>query len=197
MTLPTWLSLLRILLIPPICVLISLDGPAAAWWALGLYVFACLTDYFDGVIARRFDMVSDLGRMADHIADKLLVASVIVMLVADGRIAGWTLAAAILLICRELLISGMREHLGGRAVVLKVSWTAKWKTTVQMLALGFLILGDALVLPPPLTLIDIGTVGLWLAAVLSVVSGYGYVRAGMDALANAEADRAGVGPGTA
>jgi cardiolipin synthase len=188
MTLPTVLTLLRILLAAPICILIAAGSTGAVLWAFALFVLACLTDYVDGAIARRFDMASDLGRMLDHIADKLLVAVVAVTLVAVGQIAGWGVAAVILLISRELFIAGMREHVAGRTVVLTVSWTAKWKTTVQMLALGLLIVAPAL--PDTLQISamvhDAGTIGLWLAVVLSLVSGYGYFRAGLAAMGQSE-----------
>ena len=115
--------------------------------------------------------------MLDPIADKLLVAATILMLVHVGRIDDWTILPAVLILCREIMVSGLREYLAELRVGMPVSRLAKWKTGVQMLAIGFLIVGDAgwHVIP----VIEIGVAGLWLAATLTVFTGYDYLRLGL------------------
>ncbi len=107
------------------------------WTALGLFTLAAVTDFFDGYLARIWDQQSALGRMLDPIADKLLVSAVLLILVADGTIKSWSLWAAIVILCREILVSGLREFLAELKVSVPVSKIAKWKTTVQLVALGF------------------------------------------------------------
>ena len=109
----------------------------ARWSALGLYIIASVTDFFDGYLARIWNQMSNIGRMLDPIADKLLVSSILLLLAADGTIAGWTIWAAIIILCREILVSGLREYLAELKVSVPVTWIAKWKTTVQMVAIGF------------------------------------------------------------
>jgi cardiolipin synthase len=148
------------------------------WVALGLYTIAAITDFFDGYLARAWSQQSALGQMLDPIADKLLVAGVLFMLVADRTIAGLSIAAAIIILCREILVSGLREFLADLKVSLPVSRVAKWKTTVQLVALGFLIAGPAgdKVLPPNT---EIGHVMLWIAALLTLYTGVDYLRSGI------------------
>src|SRR5579871_1411172 len=117
--------------------------PWARWTALAIYVAAAITDFFDGYLARAWSQQSSLGRMLDPIADKLLVAAVLLALTADRTIAGWSLWAAIVILCREILVSGLREYLAELRVPVPVSTVAKWKTTAQLVALGFLIAGQA------------------------------------------------------
>jgi CDP-diacylglycerol--glycerol-3-phosphate 3-phosphatidyltransferase len=148
------------------------------WTALGIYAVAAITDFFDGYLARVLSQQSALGRMLDPIADKLLVSACLMMLVANRDIAGFSIWAAMVILCREILVSGMREFLAELHVGLPVSTVAKWKTTVQLLSLGFLIVGPAgeKVLPGN---IMIGTTLLWMAAVLTLYTGWDYMRAGM------------------
>jgi cardiolipin synthase (CMP-forming) len=129
-------------------------------------------------VARTFAQQSALGRMLDPIADKLLVAASLLMLVADGTIKGWALWAAIVILCREILVSGLREFLAELKVSVPVSRVAKWKTTLQLVALGFLIAGPAgeTVLPNN-TLI--GTILLWIAAILTIYTGWDYFKNGI------------------
>src|SRR3712207_5740924 len=113
------------------------------WAALAIFIAAAVTDYLDGYIARAYAQQSALGRMLDPIADKLLVAACLMMLVADGTIRHSALWAAIVILCREILVSGLREFLAELKVSVPVSRVAKWKTTVQLVAVGFLIAGPA------------------------------------------------------
>ncbi len=148
------------------------------WTAFGLYAAAAVTDFFDGYLARAWSQQSALGRMLDPIADKLLVAAVLFMLVSDRTIAGITVLAAIIILCRELLVSGLREFLAGLEVSIPVSAVAKWKTTAQLLALGFLICGPAgdKVLPHNT---GIGITLLWIAALLTIYTGWDYLISGI------------------
>jgi cardiolipin synthase len=175
MDLPNILTLSRILAIPLLVALLFLPGAFWQWLALLIYIAACVTDYFDGMLARQRAQESALGRFLDPIADKLLVASVILALVAVDRIVGWLILPALIILCREVLVSGLREFLASLQVSVPVSKLAKWKTTVQMVALGLLILGTA----GPLGIHSLGQIGLWIAAALTLVTGYDYLRVGL------------------
>lgn len=148
------------------------------WVALGLYALAAITDFFDGYLARAWSQQSALGQMLDPIADKLLVAAVLFMLVADRTIAGFSVVAAIVILCREILVSGLREFLADLKVSIPVSRVAKWKTTLQLIALGFLIAGPAgdKILPGNTM---IGQVLLWIAALLTIYTGADYLKSGI------------------
>lgn len=172
----------RIAAIFPIAALVLSNGDTARWIALWLYVLAALTDLLDGWVARRYDQHSELGRMLDPIADKLMVAAVVLSLVAAGTISGHLVWAAMLILTRELFISGLREFLAGRTVVLHVTRLAKWKTTIQMVAIGWLIISPAATTMIPLTG-AIGAILLWIAAVITVKTGVDYLRAGLTSLA--------------
>ena len=113
------------------------------WVALAIFIAAGITDFFDGYLARTWDQQSKLGRMLDPIADKLLVSSCLLMLAADETIKGWSLFAAIIILCREILVSGLREYLAELRVSVPVTQLAKWKTTMQLVAIGFLLCGEA------------------------------------------------------
>src|SRR5260370_30083747 len=113
------------------------------WVALVIFIAAGVTDILDGYFARSLGQQSSFGRMLDPIADKLLVASCLLMLAADETIKGWSLWAAIVILCREILVSGLREYLAELRVSVPVTWLAKWKTTLQLVAIGFLLAGDA------------------------------------------------------
>ncbi|MBX3521304.1 MAG: CDP-diacylglycerol--glycerol-3-phosphate 3-phosphatidyltransferase [Xanthobacteraceae bacterium] len=147
------------------------------WVALAIYVIAAITDYLDGWVARAYGQFSKLGRMLDPIADKLLVSSCLLMLAADGTIRGWALWAAIIILCREILVSGLREYLAELRVSVPVTNLAKWKTMMQLVAIGFLIAGDAGDRVLPYTSL-IGATLLWISALLTLYTGYDYFRAG-------------------
>ena len=175
--LPNLLTMSRILVILPIVALFFVAGDAARWITLGLYAAACVTDFFDGYIARSMGQISKLGRFLDPVADKLLVAAVIFMLVATDRIEGLVVLPALVILIREILVSGLREHLATLSVSVPVSRLAKWKTSIQMLSLGFLIVHDAS--PEWIPSVLIGETGLWIAALLTLIPGYDYLRAGL------------------
>jgi cardiolipin synthase len=183
LSLPNILTYARIAAIPVVvaCVFWEsiLDGPIwLRWVALAVFIAAGITDYLDGYYARIWDQHSAFGRMLDPIADKLLVASCLLMLAADNSIHGWTLWAAIVILCREILVSGLREYLAGLRVSVPVTKLAKWKTTIQLVAIGFLIAGDAGEQIIPATTL-IGIVLLWVSAIFTIYTGWDYFRAGI------------------
>ena len=179
LSLPNLLTYGRLVAVPAVVALMFWShDDRERWVALAIFVAAALTDYFDGYFARLYAQQSALGRMLDPIADKLLVAACLLMLVADGTIHGWALWAAIVILCREILVSGLREFLAELKVSVPVSRVAKWKTTLQLVSLGFLIAGPAgeTVLPGN---IMIGTVLLWVSAILTIYTGWDYFRTGI------------------
>lgn len=176
--LPNILTFLRIALLPVIIGLFFIHGAWAAWVALGLYTLACITDFFDGYLARKMKTESALGQFLDPISDKIFVASLLIVLVGFDRIDGLWQIAAIVILARELIVSGLREFLGPKNIQLPVSKLAKWKTTVQMIALGFLVVGDYGDVVLPYTL-EIGQYGLTFAAVLTVMTGWSYIKEGI------------------
>ena len=176
-SLPNLLTLARIAVIPVIVALLYVAADWARWTALLLYMAACATDYLDGYLARTRGEVSPLGRFLDPIADKLLVVAVIVVLTAQGWLSVIGVLAGLAIICREILVSGLREYLAEFQVVVHVSKLAKWKTAVQMLALAVLILGQAG--PDGLALPLLGEALLVVAALLTLVTGYQYLREGI------------------
>lgn len=180
---PNLLTYMRILVVPLVVLCFDLEErgkstDAARWWALGLFVFASVTDFFDGYIARTWQQTSSLGRMLDPIADKLLVSACLLLLAADGTIAGWSIWAAIVILSREILVSGLREYLAELKVAVPVTQLAKWKTTLQMVALGFLLAGPAgdKVF---YYCTETGLILLWIAAAVTLITGYDYFRAGL------------------
>jgi cardiolipin synthase len=182
-SIPNILTMGRIAAIPVVigCVFAQsiLDGPLwLRWVALAVFIAAGVTDYLDGYYARIWDPQSAFGRMLDPIADKLLVASCLLMLAADNSIHGWTLWAAIVILCREILVSGLREYLAALRVSVPVSKIAKWKTTIQLVAIGFLIAGEAGEQIFPATTL-IGIVLLWMSALFTIYTGWDYFRAGI------------------
>ncbi len=172
------LTMSRIAAIPLIVAFLMLNSHFWQWVALALFVVACVTDWFDGYVARRLHQVSPLGRFLDPIADKLVVAAVLLILVAMRHIEGWAILAALIILCREILVSGLREFLAELRVGVPVSMLAKWKTTVQMIALGFLIVAKA-DSEVPINAMLIGEVLLWIAAGLTLVTGYDYLMLGL------------------
>ncbi len=176
--LPNILTYGRILAVPLVAGLLMLGGNAARWWALGIFILAALTDWLDGYLARKWQQQSILGRMLDPIADKVLVAVVLLVLAGDGILYGGHVWAAIIILSREVLVSGLREFLGELQVSVPVTKIAKWKTTVQLVAIGFLIAGPA---GDEIFgyVTAIGIFGLWIAAGLTLYTGYDYFRAGL------------------
>src|SRR6188472_4422706 len=151
-----------------------LGGPLwLRWVSLAVFIVAALTDALDGYIARAWEQQSSFGRMLDPIADKLLVASCLLMLAAEETIRGWTLLAAVVILCREILVSGLREYLAALRVSVPVTKLAKWKTTVQLIAIGFLLAGPAGDEVVPIVSM-IGLALLWASAILTIYTGYDY-----------------------
>ncbi|MGM4980498.1 MULTISPECIES: CDP-diacylglycerol--glycerol-3-phosphate 3-phosphatidyltransferase [Rhizobium] len=182
-SIPNLLTYGRILCVPLIVLCFFVEGKLegsdfARWVALWIFVIASLTDFLDGYLARIWNQTSNIGRMLDPIADKLLVASILLLVAADGTIAGWSLWAAIIILCREILVSGLREYLAALKVSVPVTRIAKWKTTAQLVAIAFLLAGPAGDKVLPYTT-EIGIVLLWVAALLTIYTGYDYFRAGL------------------
>jgi CDP-diacylglycerol---glycerol-3-phosphate 3-phosphatidyltransferase len=177
LSLPNVLTMSRVVMIPLLVAAFFLPRPIGNWTALALFAAASITDFFDGYIARRRDQYSDFGRFLDPLADKLLVAAALLMLAAFDRLPGLAILPAVAILVREIVVSGLREFLAGISIGVPVSRLAKWKTTVQMVALGFLIVGDAA--PAMIPAQTIGEAALWLAALLSILTGYDYLRAGI------------------
>jgi len=181
--LPNLLTYSRIAAVPVVVACMYLQSILEAglwlrWVALVIFVAAGITDVLDGYFARMYGQQSTFGRMLDPIADKLLVSSCLLMLAADGTIRGWALWAAIVILCREILVSGLREYLAELRVSVPVTALAKWKTALQLVALGFLIAGEAGDLVLPITSL-IGLMLLWLSALLTLYTGWDYFRAGV------------------
>ncbi len=168
-SLPNLITIARILLIPVICWLLATDDTALHATALGLYALAAVSDWLDGYLARRLRMGSPLGRMLDPIADKLLVGALLVVLAWNGSFSGFDLIPAVAILLREIFVSGLREFLGPRNVVVHVTKLAKWKTTVQLVALAIVMLE---MLVPGWQLVSDGV--LWLAGLLTVWTGIQY-----------------------
>ncbi len=178
LTLPNLLTLSRILAVPLLAALL--------WWpewttgyavAFALYCLMGITDYFDGYLARAQGTVSKLGVFLDPIADKIMIAAVILLLVGTGDIAGLHKVAALVILLREIAVSGLREFLAQLQVSVPVSQLAKWKTTFQLVAFGGLILAGAL---PALVWIKlVSLIALWTAAALTVLTGWDYLRVGL------------------
>jgi cardiolipin synthase (CMP-forming) len=205
LALPNLLTYARIAAVPAVVGAlygnVVLDGPLwLRWVATAIFIAAALTDLLDGYIARAWEQQSSFGRMLDPIADKLLVASCLLMLAAADTIKGWSLWAAIVILCREVLVSGLREYLAELNVRVQVTRLAKWKTTVQLIAVGFLLAGeagDAAVPGLTVTIPTLWTTGvfvgtqilglvtfigialLWIAALLTLYTGWDYFRAGL------------------
>jgi cardiolipin synthase len=183
LALPNILTYGRIAAVPVVVALMYWQSIAGGplwlrWVALALFIAAGVTDILDGYFARAWEQQSSLGLMLDPIADKLLVSSCLLMLAAEETIRGWTLFAAVVILCREILVSGLREYLAELRVGVPVTRLAKWKTTGQMVAIGFLIAGEAGDRIVPVTT-EIGIWLLWLSAILTLYTGYDYMRAGL------------------
>lgn len=186
LSLPNLLTLARIAAIPLVVASFWLDRGWAQWTAAALFFIASVTDYFDGWLARRWQQVSRLGRFLDPIADKLLVAAALLVLVADNTIGGWSLWAALVILSREILVSGLREFLAEVRVSVPVSRLAKWKTGVQMAAIAVLLVGSAgerLMAH----FVEIGLGLLWASAILTLYTGYDYLRTGLKHVVEEEA----------
>lgn len=185
LTLPNILTLSRIFAVPILVWLLWNPSPLDYGITYILYCIVGITDYFDGYLARAQGRISRLGQFLDPIADKIMVAAVIIMLIATRRvsnepepvIAGLTIIPALIILLREIIVSGLREFLAPLNISMPVSRLAKWKTTFQLVSLGALILGGAF--PKEIWIHQTGVACLWLAAALTLVTGYDYLRAGL------------------
>ena len=180
--LPNILTLCRIAAIPVLVALMAWRSPAGDALACVVFSAAAITDYFDGHFARTRRQHSDLGRMLDPIADKLLVGATLMLLAGQDRLSAWGLYPAIVILLREILVSGLREHLAGMRVGLPVTAMAKWKTGAQMGALGTLLAGDDTAALLGLGWLPVSTIGeamLWAAAALTLWTGWDYLTAGI------------------
>ncbi len=172
---PNWMTIGRILATPVVAMLIWMDSPDFGYaLALAVFTLASVTDFFDGWIARRLNVVSPLGEMLDPIADKMLICCALLAL-ANVTTVGWVfLVPALVILLREFMISGLREYLAKRSFAAPVTLLAKWKTMAQILAVGFLIGAPAFPVVPFAA--EVGLALLWIAAVLTVQTGYSYIR---------------------
>jgi CDP-diacylglycerol--glycerol-3-phosphate 3-phosphatidyltransferase len=183
LTLPNLLTLSRIFAVPILVFLLWKPTPLDYAITFVLYCIVAITDYFDGYLARAQGQISRLGQFLDPIADKIMVAAVIIMLVSSRRdsgepiIHGFHIVPALVILLREMIVSGLREFLAPLHVSVPVSKLAKWKTTFQLVALGALILAGAV--PDREWVHQVGLVSLWVAALLTMVTGWGYLRTGI------------------
>lgn len=182
---PNLLSAYRILVVPIVAACFYIDGYWATWIATWVFFAGCWSDFFDGIIARRFNMTSTIGKFLDSSADKIMVGGIMLLLVGFDRLNGIWIAAALVIFVREILIAGLREFMALRGVDVAISMMGKWKAAVQMLASGFLIAGSygEAWIPHSMT---IGYVLFLIATVMTVVSGWDYVRKGYEVMSAIE-----------
>jgi cardiolipin synthase len=180
--LPNILTMSRIAAIPVLVLLVAIVAPWANLLAAILFSAAAITDYLDGRLAREMLQLSDFGRMLDPIADKLLVGATLMALLGFGHLPAYGIYPAIVIMLREILVSGLREYLAEIRVGLPVTRLAKWKTGFQMTALGLLLLGGGGARIIGLGWLHPGLLGgtlLWVAAVLTLITGWDYLNAGL------------------
>lgn len=180
--LPNILTYGRILAVPAFVACFYFPGDIPRFIALGLFIIASLTDFLDGYLARAWSQQSKLGQMLDPIADKLLVGAALIMLVSDNTITELSVIAAVIILSREILVSGLREFLGQLSVSVPVTQIAKFKTAAQLFALGFLIMAPLIDSTPSYDTyhtLFIGDSLLWCAAILTIYTGFDYLRVGI------------------
>ncbi|MDI2090227.1 CDP-diacylglycerol--glycerol-3-phosphate 3-phosphatidyltransferase [Commensalibacter oyaizuii] len=187
--LPNCLTLSRIIIIPLLAILVMINQPITDFIACLLFILAGVTDYLDGKLARAWQQLSELGRMLDPIADKLLVGILLIVMASYDRLPYGGLIPAMVILSREILVSGLREFLASSQVSLPVTKLSKWKTTFQMIAIGFLLAGDSSAEMlgigwAPISLI--GAVLLWISGILTIVTGWGYVYKGINFINKSE-----------
>lgn len=188
LNLPNLLTIGRVAAVPALVFcLYAIEGDTGRLAAFAIFVVASITDWLDGYLARAWQQQSVLGAMLDPIADKLLVGASLMILVYDRTIDGVAIFAALVILCREILVSGLREFLAGLSVKVMVTELAKWKTGIQMLALGVLIVGPAVDTTLP-WIMPVGLALLWASAGLTIWTGSNYLTAALDHAARAEQD---------
>ncbi len=191
-SLPNLLTYGRIVAVPMLVFFFYVESTASRWLSFAVFIAATVSDFFDGYLARAWHQQSAIGRILDPIADKLLVATALLLLVSDRTIANWSVLAAIVILTREISVSGLREFLAEVRVSVPVTNLAKWKTTMQMTAIGFLLAGPAGDKLMRYYFADLGLftyVGLlllWISALITVYTGYDYFRAGLRHLMGSE-----------
>lgn len=173
--LPNILTVARLVLLPVLGAFLFLEGSVAAWSALVIYILCAATDFLDGYVARAFNVTSKFGTFLDPISDKIFVAVLLVLLVGVDRLEGLWILPAIVILMREFLVAGLREFLAPQNITIPVSRLAKWKTTLQMLAMGFLIVGNYGDILVPHTVL-VGKIGLSVAAAVTVITGWSYFK---------------------
>lgn len=180
--LPNCLTLSRILVIPILAILVMIHRPLTDFIACILFILAGITDYLDGKLARAWKQLSELGRMLDPIADKLLVGILLIVMAAYGRLPHGGIIPAMVILSREILVSGLREFLATSQIGLPVTKLSKWKTTFQMIALGFLLAGDTSAKMLGISWFPVSMIGsilLWVSAILTIMTGWGYIKTGL------------------
>lgn len=180
--LPNCLTLSRIIIIPLVAVLVMVHKPVTDLLACILFIIAGITDYLDGKLARAWQQLSDFGKIFDPIADKLLVGIILIVMAGYDRLPYGGLIPAMIILAREILVSGLREYLSSFEISLPVTKLAKWKTTFQMVAIGFLLAGDSSAELLNINWFPVNVIGsilLWIAAILTIVTGWGYIHTGI------------------
>lgn len=180
--LPNCLTLSRIIIIPILAILVMIQHPMTDFIACILFIIAGITDYLDGKLARAWQQLSEMGRMLDPIADKLLVGILLIVMADCNRLPYVGIIPAMVILSREILVSGLREFLATAQVGLPVTKLSKWKTTFQMIALGFLLAGDTSAQMLGIGWLPIGIIGsvlLWVSAILTIITGWGYIKTGL------------------
>ena len=180
---PNILTIGRIIVVPIFILTFYLPGALGDWIPFFIFVLASFTDFLDGLLARLYKEESKLGELLDPIADKIIVASALVLLVMDGIIMNYEVVAAIIILIREILISGLREFLARSKISMPVTSLAKFKTFIQMFAIAILLNGEsgnAIINFQDYNAHTVGIVLLWLSAFLTLYTGYDYVKKGID-----------------
>lgn len=176
------LTISRILLLPVLIGLFFLQGALGAvaiWSCFIIYVIASATDFFDGYFARKYNQITPFGTFLDPISDKIAVSTVLLLLIAFGQISGFGVVLVILIFSREFMVSGLREYLGPKDIKMPVSNLAKWKTTVQMISSGLLILSGELAYAN-----EVGMALLLIATILTLITGASYLSIGYKNMKN-------------
>ncbi len=186
LSLPNLLTYARVVAVPLMVVCFYFEGNASRWFSFAIFLIASISDFFDGYLARAWGQQSAIGRMLDPIADKLLVSTALMLLVWSGTIGNWSLLAALVILIREISVSGLREFLAGlKNVSVPVTRLAKYKTTMQMVAIGFLLIGPAgdrmfkFYVNGHGFFTYTGLLLLWVSALITLYTGYDYFRAGL------------------
>lgn len=182
---PNMLSAYRIAVVPFLTFFFYIGTETAIWINCALFFIACWSDYFDGKIARKTGYVSAFGKFIDTTSDKVLIGCVLMLLIAFGRITDYWVIPALILFTREIVITNLRGVMGVYKVVVESTWTGKYKALAQMVASGFLMAGEfgPKIVPHSM---EIGKVALLVATILSIVSGWDYIKAGISVIRKAD-----------